>query len=1403
MKPDRKKEKMVFYNTVPSPSAHSRNNSRSCVSVSLVSSATSLASAEQEKPLSNSVPPLPTSYGSSPSVSVEKVKDLASGSGSSTEEERKGRRRPGRKSRQVADSSTFSVESGKCDGDVCLGELSHHFSKSSMSSNHLPSTSPSPSFMPNPSFKVKPLHHIYTSVPNNSTGSVESSKVDSVSLDLSWTKSFQSGDRSNRSFCVSVSSVSNTLTVGDAGQIANAKTHPVGVPKMRGKDSRVGKPLAGSYTERSGYREIDPNQSAKKYWRMSASLRTSSSTENFQAQYNSVNSGLSIDKPGSSLFSGSNSEGGLLQNPHSWPGSTALDLPSRQGHVPLGKVSTSTSNGHCSSRCGHFAEHLSAEDAVEAIEAGRAFRGVLRVNPHCRTEAYVTLEGVPMDILIDGLSAQNRAMEGDVVVVQLNSFSVWPRLKSSSKQQNSNTSFDDSVIKLTAQAGHQPTIEGSGVAVGCGASVSVSRSLTTIEGDDWNRSSHSGLKDIDTLSTWTGGFTTLQKYNASRAVKASESKYNPQVSTSDLCMSRKQVQLQKWQGLSRSDSVLGSENSTVEGAQLSPFLTSVAAMVASMPNKRPTGKVVAILVKSTRREAVIGFLAVQWSCTARSSIVGSEGSLQKPGSKSSSRSSTTMSFVPVDCRFPKMIIYGCSIPEHLIKRQKEGDPTLSSELVVARVEEWKANSALPRASVRQSLGPGGTIEAQTAAILFENAVHAADFPESCLTCLPKVPWTVPEREAKKRRDLRGLRVFTIDPPTAKDLDDALSVELLGDGMLRIGVHIADVSFFVEPNTVLDKEARSRSTSVYLIQRVLPMLPPLLCEELCSLNPGVDRLAFSVTWTVDSSGIIRDQWIGRTIIRSCAKLTYGHAQEMIDDNFDVSYCGNAGHEPSGVEGSAPLLHGEHSWSDVVEDVKTLHEIAKRRRECRFDGGALKLENSKMVFFLDDDGEPYDSMMYHHQDSNFLVEEFMLMANMTVARVISGAFPERALLRRHPEPSSRKLKEFEDFCTKNGFQLDTSSSGALHISLENMRESFQDDPVLFNILMLYATKPMQLAKYFCTGELKGKEDDWGHYALAVPLYTHFTSPIRRYPDLVVHRTLAAALEAERALAKNGFPFDEAEFEHNREAPSLRCFTGTKVDKDKIESKIVQEALGTAAKRHKIPESAELALVAAHCNERRMACRNVREASDKLYLWCMLKKKKGVLSAARVLALGPKFMSLYVCKIAMERRIYYDEIEGLSTEWFEATGTLVLSLSSDKVVYKKPGPAKGKPQRTVADVALLVNPVDAASSTSEQETLDDLIREVENRLTGKIIEKDDCSPGEKDDNGNELVVEPAVLPLTLRWFSKVPVSIHAVGGKNRPLDIAVRLYVSSYATRTSFSDPHGSLFDVALSSFASLPL
>ncbi|KAI8014453.1 DIS3-like exonuclease 2 [Camellia lanceoleosa] len=679
----------------------------------------------------------------------------------------------------------------------------------------------------------------------------------------------------------------------------------------------------------------------------------------------------------------------------------------------------------------------------------------------------------------------------------------------------------------------------------------------------------------------------------------------------------------------------------------------LCALISSFPSKRPTGRVVAIIERSPHRDAVVGFLSVKQCLSYR------EGCSKENKKKKNLLSSTNREYImltPTDPKFPKMMVFVRDLPDVIKKRLEDGDETIEMELVAAQIDDWREENYLPQACVMHVFGRGGEIESHIAAILFENAIQSSEFSAESLSCLPRVPWEVPPEELKSRIDLRNMCIFTIDPSTATDLDDALSVERLSNGIFRVGVHIADVSYFVQPDTALDMEAQIRSTNVYLLRGKLPMLPPLLSEKLGSLNPGVDRLTFAISWDMTLAGEILDQWIGRTVIKSCCKLSYENAQAIIDGLFNV--------------GSFTFMKFQN-----IEGLRGLMM------------GHYALESSKLVFLFDEDGNPYDGILSERTDSNFLVEEFMLLANRTAAEVITRAYPDSALLRRHPEPNLRKLREFEVFCSKHGFELDTSSSGHIHHSLERIRETLKNDSVLFNILLSYATKPMQLATYFCSGDLKDSENDWGHYALAVPLYTHFTSPLCRYPDIVVNRTLAAPIEAEEMYLKYKRTMQKLK---NGKELQRWCFTGICFDKDAAESSEGQEALSAAASKHRIPCMEILADVAAHCNDRKLASKHVKDGSDKLYIRFLLKKKEGyiILSEARVLGLGPRFMSIYVHKLAIERRIYYDEVDDLNVEWLESISTLLLNLSAHKRFQRRGSPGN---YRTIEDVALIMSPLE----------------------------------------------------------------------------------------------------------------
>ncbi|KAF3958824.1 hypothetical protein CMV_016306 [Castanea mollissima] len=905
----------------------------------------------------------------------------------------------------------------------------------------------------------------------------------------------------------------------------------------------------------------------------------------------------------------------------------------------------------------YFDPHWSMEAVNEALKKGDAFKVLFRVNAHNRLEAYCKIDGVPTDVLISGIAAQNRAVEGDIVVLKVDPSSLWTRMKGSTGMSNNSAPVEDCNILL----------------------------------EDGEIASDSS-KDSSHVGSFNG---------QSEVVKA---------------------------------------------------VSRICSLISTFPSKRPTGRIVSIIERSPRRDAIVGHLNVKNWLSYR------EFCRKETKNKSSLTLSDSeyIHLTPTDPKLPKMIVFVKGLPDCIKKRLEKGDSTVEMELVAAQIDEWDEESSVPLAHVLHIFGRGSEVEAQINAILFENAIRSSEFSPELLSSVPNIPWEVPPEEVQSRRDLRNLCIFTIDPSIAIELDDALSIEKLSNGNFRVGVHIADVSYFILPGTAIDIEAQVRSTSVYLSQCKLPMLPPMLSENLCSLNPGVDRLAFSIFVDINYVGDVVDRWIGRSVIQSCCKLSYKQAQDIIDgiSNVDSSNI---------TENGNPQLYGHFKWPDVVRSVISLHEISKILKEKRFSDGALRLESPKVVYLFDDHGIPYDSMLCGQKESNFLVEEFMLLANRTAAEIISRAFPDSALLRRHPEPNTRKLREFEAFCCKHGLELDTSSSGQFNQSLEQIREKLKDDTVLFDILISYASRPMQVATYFCSGDQKDSENDWGHYALAVPHYTHFTSPLRRYPDIIVHRTLAAAIEAEELYLKYRGSLPKVS---RGEKVARRCFTCIHFDRDAAESLEGKKALSAAAVMHGVPCSELLADVAAYCNERKQASGHVKDACDKLYMWVLLKKKEILFSEARILGLGPRFMSIYIQKLAIERRIYYDEVEGLTVEWLETTSTLVLSLAN-KRSSRRGGPGKW---RALEDIAFVVSPCDVkielgvfGGSSSEQVGDTGVAAQASDPICKSVISNTEVDPG--------------VFPLTVHLLSTIPVVLHAVGGDDGPLDIGARLYLSSY--------------------------
>ncbi|XP_044479170.1 DIS3-like exonuclease 2 [Mangifera indica] len=951
-----------------------------------------------------------------------------------------------------------------------------------------------------------------------------------------------------------------------------------------------------------------------------------------------------------------------------------------------------------------FLPHLSREAVNEALEKGYALRALFHVNAHNQLEAYCKIDGVQTDVLISGIAAQNRAVEGDVVLIKVDPLSLWTKMK------------------------------------GLGNNLALAEYSNFLsEANEKRGDTYKGKNKVEL------GYDRVN----SNCTMLAEEFHNEDVFAPGETSYLESIEPACYNYVNGYH--LATSDSTYVGFSDQQYaVESLSAIISLNPLKRPTGRVLAIIKSSPRRDCIVGYLNVNQWFNYRDRY---EKNMKKKCLRISEHD--YIQLTPTDPRFPEMMVLVKDLPDCINKRLEEGDATLEMELVAAQILCWGEESPFPQARVSCVFGQGGEVEPHVNAILYENAVCCSEFSQESLSCLPSVPWEVPTEEFKSRKDLRNLCIFTIDPSTATDLDDALSIERLSDGIFRVGVHVADVSYFVLPDTALDMEAQLRSTSVYMFQYKIPMLPLLLTENLGSLNPGVDRLAFSIFWDLNSSGNVVDRWIGYTIIRSCCKLSYENAQDIIDGKIDAESFNTSGN-------GLPQLYGNFEWANVIRSIRSLHEVSKTLKEKRFSEGALQLESSKPEFLLDEDGTPYDTMLSERKESNFLVEEFMLLANRTAAEVICRAFPESALLRRHPAPNIRKLKEFEAFCQKHGLELDTSSSGQFHQSLERVRVKLKDDSVLFNIIMNYAARPMQLASYFCSGDFKDNVD-WSHYGLGVPLYTHFTSPLRRYPDIVVHRTLAAALEAEELLWDYKRKLLK---EKQSDEIKGRFLSGIYYEKDALESMEGREALSAAALRHGVPCTNVLADVAAHCNDRKLASRNVKDACEKLYMWVLLRKKEVLLSEAKVLGLGPRFMSIYIHKLAIERRIYYDEVEGLKVEWLEATSTLVLNLGTYKRSCRRGGLAN---YRLLEDVALVTRPYD---QKEEQSMSGGSANECIATNVGVAGSSCPCL-----DPTSKCGFDPGVFPMTVHLLSTIPVALHAVGGDDGPLDIGVRLYMSTY--------------------------
>ncbi|KAE9417136.1 hypothetical protein Angca_008174, partial [Angiostrongylus cantonensis] len=420
------------------------------------------------------------------------------------------------------------------------------------------------------------------------------------------------------------------------------------------------------------------------------------------------------------------------------------------------------------------------------------------------------------------------------------------------------------------------------------------------------------------------------------------------------------------------------------------------------------------------------------------------------------------------------------LPEHDWTVPEKAD-ILENQRIVVSIDQWPRDSSYPLGHYVRALGKIGDREIENEVLLLEHDIPHAPFSDAVLDCLPNQNWK-PDLQSP-RVDLRHLTVCSVDPLGCTDIDDALHCRPIDNDLLEVGVHIADVTHFVRSGTAIDEEAASRGTTVYLCDRRIDMLPALLSSNLCSLKGGEERYAFSVIWTMTSNAEILSTKYQKSLICSKAALTYEKAQEFIDD---------------------PNLN-----DDVTVSLRALMKLSKILNRRRMANGALTLASSEVRFDMDwQTNTPKSVQEGKHLDTHSMVEEFMLLANISVAEKILSEYPDCALLRRHPVPIEASYKPLLEAAKQRGFSINVSSGKALADSLN--RAVDENNPMLNRLLRMLTTRCMTQAVYFSAGTVPVQQ--YQHFGLACPIYTHFTSPIRRYADVVVHRLLAACIGAD---------------------------------------------------------------------------------------------------------------------------------------------------------------------------------------------------------------------------------------------------------------------------------------------------
>ena len=456
------------------------------------------------------------------------------------------------------------------------------------------------------------------------------------------------------------------------------------------------------------------------------------------------------------------------------------------------------------------------------------------------------------------------------------------------------------------------------------------------------------------------------------------------------------------------------------------------------------------------------------------------------------------------------------IPLNKINKAEDGDK------VLVALQDWPEKASSPYGKVNKVLGKPGEHNTEIHAILADYGLPY-DFPNEVLDYASSINTSITKKEIAKRRDMRSDLTFTIDPKDAKDFDDALSFKILGEDIYEVGIHIADVSYYVQPDTILDEEAFERATSVYLVDRVVPMLPEVLSNYACSLRPHEEKFTFSAVFKINNKAEVIDEWFGRTVTYSDARFAYEEAQEVIETKSNI------------ISDNVSLTGATY---EIKEDIKNailkLNALAIIMRSQRMKSGAISFDKVEVKFNLDATNNPTGVYFKTSKDANKLIEEFMLLANKKVAEFIGKQKPVKTFVYRvHDEPNDTKLIALQNIVSKFGFKFKIDSVNTVSNALNKLLKDVEGSKAQ-NLVDTLAIRSMSKAEY--------TTQNIGHYGLAFEYYSHFTSPIRRYPDVMVHRLLQSYLDGHKS-------YSEEVYEDKCKHASHMEHLSTKAERDSI--------------------------------------------------------------------------------------------------------------------------------------------------------------------------------------------------------------------------------------------------------------